>query len=215
MIEIVLDSNDGNEFLNEERPVYTINTTEANSWEEYRQIAKDFFIRYSNNRIVIIRNICAKFSSNWFAVALFVESCLQETKLEAIVFKVADKTQALATYNPFVALTIALKFVINLSKEDGSSIYKEIGNMGYLGLNIKQNYTNNQIIINLDRGDNCLTLTSSNLTEALVAAGILKTLALCHNNNSVSAIINITKEENKTDPESLVAKIVADIKPWL
>lgn len=215
MIEIILDSNDGNEFLNEERPVYTISSSEAISWDDYRNSAKAFFSQYANDRIVIVRNICAKFSSNWFAVALFVESCLQDSKLEAVVFKVADKTQALATYNPFVALTIALKFVINLSKEDTSSIYKEISNMGYLGLNIKQNYIDNQILINLDRGEHRLALTASNLNEALVSAGILKTLALCHNNNSVSAIINITKEENTTDPESIVSKIVADIKPWL
>ena len=40
MIEIVLDENADNTFLNAERPVYTISNTPEKTWEEYRELAK-------------------------------------------------------------------------------------------------------------------------------------------------------------------------------
>ncbi len=40
MIEIVLDENADNTFLNAERPVYTINDTTEKTWEEYRVLAQ-------------------------------------------------------------------------------------------------------------------------------------------------------------------------------
>lgn len=216
MLEVILDSNAGNEFLREQRPVFEINQNTAPvSWQEYRQVAKSFFAHYAKNRIVIIRNNDDSFSINWFAVALFVESCLQDYKLEAVIFKVSDKQQALKDYAPFVALTIGIKFIITLAQENTSYIYKEIGNLGYLGLDIKQDYLANKTYLTLKRGAEIQNIVSHNLEQALEIIAFLKAQALSNNNFSFAVEINITNEENSINIEKVIDNIIERIKPVL
>lgn len=216
MLEVILDSNSGNEFLKEERPVFEINQDiKAVSWNEYRQIARDFFKSYAKDRIIIIRNNNKLFSNDWFAVALFVESCLQDVMPEAVIFKIADKHQALQKYAPFVALTIGIKFVINLSKENTTYIYKEIGNLGYLGLGIKQDYLANKTYLTLQRSTETQKLISHNLEQALEIVGFLKAQALSNNNFSFNAEINITKESNTVNIEKVIDNIIKKAEPFL
>lgn len=214
MIEVILDSNDTDEFLREKRPVFELNNLVADTWDDYRRKAQEIYKAATEHRIIIIRNNCLKFSSNWLAVALFVESCLQETKLEAVVFKVTDKQKALSEYSPYVALTIALKFIISLSVEPTKSIYKDIGNMGYLGLNINHDYMENKITLKLERKSETYNILAQNLADALVAAALLKTMALSNLDISMNAEIYITSEKNNIIIEDVISKVINIITPW-
>ena len=149
MIEIVLDENTENTFLNAERPVYTINDTAEKTWEEYRGLAQKILTSYGDVPIIIIRNTNPQFSINWFAVALFIESCFIKNKLECAVFKVKDKTTAIQNYKPYIALTIGLKYIIRLYQEELDNVYKEIAGLSYLGLNIKEDYIENKLYMEL------------------------------------------------------------------
>lgn len=215
MIEVILDSNEGNEFLREERPVFELSDLAAQNWNDYRKKAQEIYQQASEHRIIIIRNNCLEFSSNWLAVALFVESCLQQTKLEAVVFKVDDKQKALSEYSPYVALTIALKFIINLSKEDTKAIYKDIGNMGYLGLDIKHDYAANKIVLILERQGEVNHIKTQTLTDALVATALLKAMALSNFDISITAEVSITTSPNNVVIEDTIAEVIKTITPWI
>ncbi len=215
MIEVIIDGNDNDEFLQEKRPVFDVSSFSAATWKEYRQYAHDFFMTYSDHRIVIVRNSSDNFSNNWFAVALFVESCLIDSKIDAVIFKVKDKSKALKEYAPYVALTIGIKFIINLSQESTACIYKEFGNLGYLGLNIKQDYFADKIYLKLERAKAPLMLVSHDLEQALEIIGFLKAEALSDSDYSFNAEINITKETNSVNVENVIDNIIKKITPIL
>ena len=101
MIEIVLDQNEGDSFLNEERPVWEITKDMTGDFPSYREEARKLIARYGSDKIIIIRNNHQGFSNNMFAVALFVESCLLPNRMECAVIKVEDYLQALQKYKPF------------------------------------------------------------------------------------------------------------------
>ncbi len=101
MIEIVLDENADNTFLNAERPVYTINDTTEKTWEEYRVLAQKNLTSYGDVPIIIIRNNNPHFSINWFAVALFVEACFVKNKLVSAVPSTRPPRQSTAFFFAF------------------------------------------------------------------------------------------------------------------
>ena len=74
MIEIVLDENKENEFLNRARPVYQISNFQGEDLNHYRAEAKKLIAQYKEEEIVIVRNSVVNFSLNKFALALFIES---------------------------------------------------------------------------------------------------------------------------------------------
>ena len=216
MIEIVLDENAENTFLNAERPVYTIeDDTSEQDWENYCTLAKKIISAYGNTPIIIIRNHNPHFSINWLAVALFVESCLTPNKLECAVFKVADKAVATQTYKPFVALTIGLKYIIRLYQEELENVYKEIAGLSYLGLKIKEDYLENKLYMELPNGGTEQHITTQTTEEALTAVAILKSIALTQKTAHISAEIFKAEKSPQPDINRAIANAVSYVCPWI
>ena len=215
MIEIVLDQNEGNSFLDKERPVFVISQNIENTFPAYREKARDVIETYGEEQIIIIRNNAPSFSNNMFAVALFVESCLRPNRLECAVIKVTDHQQALQKYKPFVALTIGIKYVLRLCTEPEKVVYKEISDLGYLGLEIKNDYLNNKIFLTLAGTEEMKTFRAENMTEALILTGMLKSLALAQTTAAVTAEINITEHNPTPDKDLIVNRIVEAVTPWI
>ena len=214
MIEIVLDSHNDDTFLNIKRPIYTISSFEGASLADYQKEAQNFIKQYAEEMIVIIRTP-QNFSRNMFALALFIESCHIENKIDCVVFQVDDYLRALEAYKPFVALTIAIKYVMRLCHEEITNIYREFTNLGYLGLATEQDILNKKIILRLGEASSYLKITTSSTGDALAAVGMLKALSLAKINVSIEVEIQEVLESAPLDEMKIINKLINDIHPWI
>ncbi|MBQ8870210.1 MAG: hypothetical protein IJ019_02400 [Alphaproteobacteria bacterium] len=211
MLEIIFDKNDNNEFLNQTRPVIEFIDNKEYSFDEYRLLAKNILQKYENEQIILVRNKTKSFSSNLFAVALFVQSCLQATKTECVVFKTKEYETALKAYRPYVALTIALKFAVRLYNQSVKQAYREMENMSYLGINIKKNYETNVICMNWNNKKNEVDFTGTDFEQSIITAATLKAYSLLKVTDSFKAIIHVNNEETKVDINEVINKIVQNV----
>jgi len=215
MIEIVLDQNEGNVFLDKERPVFEIKESIKNSFRAYREKARELLNKYGEEKIIIVRHNLPSFSNNLFSVALFVESCLLPNQAECAVIKVKDYQQALQKYKPFIALTIGIKYVMRLCSESVPTIYREISGLGYLGLEIKNDFVNNKIYMTLPGTEEVKKFRAENVSEALVLTGMLKSLALARTGASIEVEIDIAEQDAVKNQDMIINQIVTEVKPWI
>lgn len=215
MIEIALDEQPDNRFLGLERPVFTVNAFSGTALDDYRRLARNFVVRYTDVPIVIVRSSVAGFSLNMFALALFIESCHIENRIDCAVFKVADAAKATEAYKPYVALTIAIKYIMRLCRESSKNIYKEITGLGYLGVDVKTDYAARKIYLSLAGGENPVKLDTTGSDAVLAAAGTLKALSLMNCGASACAEIPMIDNLPPADEERVIAKIMAQVSPWI
>ena len=214
MIEIVLDSHQDDIFLNQSRPVYTVDAINCHTLTDYLAEATKFIKQYADTIIVIVKTP-QNFSRNMFALALFIESCHIDNKIDCVVFKVSNYEKALEEYKPFVALTIAVKYIMRLCKEAPKMIYKEFTSLGYLGLDIRQDYLNQKIILKLGHSDVPKKIITHSTADALAAVGMLKALSLANVNVSIELEVNETTETEPLNEMAIIHKLVDDIHPWI
>ena len=215
MIEIALDSHSGNNFYGKERPVFEINNLPSSDWAGYRALAKEFIVRFSQEAVVIVRNHIKDFSLNDFALALFVSSCQLDNNIECAVFKVADSRAATSAYKPYVALTVAVKYIMRLGKESLDEVYKDISTLGYLGIDVKHDYINHKLFLSLPGKGDVPIIKADNITDILVAVGTAKALALLQLNRAFKAEITLSKNAGIFEENSAIEKVIATIKPLL
>lgn len=215
MIEIALDEQPDNIFLKQERPVFNISDFTGKNLDDYRRPARDFVIRYADEPIVIVHCNVPDFSLNMFALALFIESCHIENRIDCAVFKVADAAKATEAYKPYVALTIAIKYIMRLCRESSKNIYKEITGLGYLGVDVKTDYAARKIYLSLAGGENPVKLDTTGSDAVLAAAGTLKALSLMKCGASACAEIPMIDNLPPADEEKVIAKIMAQVSPWI
>lgn len=214
MIEIVLDSHIEDTFLNAPRPVYTIENFEGNTLTDYRHEAQRFIQKYASTMIVIVKTP-KNFSRNMFALALFIESCHIENKIDCVVFKVQDYEKALEDYKPFVALTIAIKYVMRLCQEEPKAIYREFSDLGYLGLKTQQDFLNHKIILRLGDASSYQKIITTSTGEALAAVGMLKALSLANIQTAIEVEINEVLEADSLNETSIINKVIDNVNPWI
>ena len=214
MIETVLDGHSGDTFLNQPRPVYTPDFS-GTTFDDYRRAAKNFVKTYAKERIVIVHTPKENFSLNLFSLALFIESCRMENNIDAAVFKVADEAKALAEYRPFIALTIAVKYVMRLCKEDAARIYHEFTEMGYLGLEITQDYLKDETILRLKGAEDLVRLTPQSTQEAVANVAMLKALSLLKGGANIEVVVKNNPKDTALDEDAAIAQILKDITPWV
>ena len=214
MIEIVLDSHIEDTFLNAPRPVYVIENFEGSTLADYRQEAQRFIQKYASTMIVIVKTP-QNFSRNMFALALFIESCHIENKIDCVVFKVQDYEKALDAYKPFVALTIAVKYVMRLCKEEPKSIYREFSDLGYLGLKTQHDFLNHKIILRLGEASSYQKIITTSTGEALAAVGMLKALSLANIQTAIEVEINEVLESESLDETNIINKVIDNVNPWI
>lgn len=215
MIEIAFDEHPDNIFLKQERPVFNISDFTGKNLDDYRRLARNFVVRYADEPIVIVHCNVPDFSLNMFALALFIESCHVENRIDCAVFKVADAAKATEAYKPYVALTIAIKYIMRLCRESTKNIYKEITGLGYLGVEVKTDYAAAKINIRLSGEGAPVTLAASDINDILAAAGALKALALMKSGATVSAEINMADNLPPADEEKVIAGIMSLTAPWV
>ena len=195
MIKVIFDKNYTDQmFDNRACPVYTLQTS-GSCFEPYLTEAKKFVSTYARERFVIVTPTADHEALNLFATAVSCVSLIEENVLDGVVFKVANKDAAMAAYRPFIALFVALKYVVRLYQEGAEAAYREIADMAYLGLDVKIEYATQQIVLHHPGHEKLVDLVADSTPDALVAAGYLKTIALLEKDVDVSAHIHIRSKD--------------------
>lgn len=216
MIEIAFDQNNNHLFKNQTYPVFTLHSFNTSSFSDYLKQAENIIYALPDSPIIILPNTPEVCSVNFLALALFIKSCLLPNKIECVVFKTTDSFAAMEKYKPFVALTTAIRLAVRLCNSPSDEIYREIKNMGYLGLDIKTDYIRHFIKLSLGKEtDGSHKFTADTISEAIVAAATLKTLALSMQNISAIAEINISQAEEHCKPYKIIVKILQNTIPLL
>lgn len=216
MIEIVLDENIGCEFCGKEYEIINIKEEIPDSWNSYKLLANSLIDKHKNEDAIML-NICNdKCSLNKLSLALFVESITNPTKVNYAIFKIKNLKSVRETYNPYIALTIAIKYALNLVCESPHIIYKNISGLGYLGLDIENNYAKNKMIMQLSNSNTKpIKLTTHNAFDALVASSILKALSLSKSQVSMEVTVELNEADCTKNKDILVEKIIENVSPWI
>lgn len=215
MIEIAFDSNNNNLFKNQPCPLYEINEFKGSDFTNYQQLARAVIAAFPEARIIIIRNQAENCSINLLAVALFIEAYHLPNMLECAVFKVEDNAAAMEEYKPYIALTIGMRLALRLCHENTRAIYREIENMGYLGLNIKTDYIAQKIYLGLSGNGNTTTFTANTAQEAVAVAASLKALSLAQTGADIKAEITINHNGPEINEQTVIMQIVQNVNPWI
>ena len=215
MIDIVFDSKEGDVFCGESYPCVDL-SAKASCWKNYEKLAQNFIAEYSTFKAVIVRSVEQGFSVNKFSVALFVESIQASSNIDYVVFKVSDLNKAIDCYKPYLALTIAIKYVLQLFDKKPSEVYRNISGLGYLGLDIKTNYLTNIMTLKylpfLDVQNKFKTF---NVFDALVMTAILKAVSLAKIQEGFAVEICLNEEPQIIEARHLVEQIIQKISPWI
>jgi hypothetical protein len=132
------------------------------------------------------------------------------------VFKVDDYEKIRNNYKPYVALTIGVKYAITLSKETPKTIYKNISELGYLGITSKHSYANNTMELKLPNGTDCaLKMNAKNINETIAGVAVLKALSLAQIKISAELLIDINENDTALDIDWIIAKILKDVANWI
>ena len=146
MIDIAFDMHQDNTFCGEVFSVIEIEN-ELQSWADYKNFAQLFIQQHSQEKTVVVKVVNNHFSINKFSVALFVSSFDLSCPLNLVVFKINDLEQAREDYKPYLALIIALKYVLQLVNEPAETIYKNVSILGYLGISVMSDYVNHSLFL--------------------------------------------------------------------
>lgn len=216
MIEIVLDENNKNEFCGKEYKIIELRNENLDSWNEYKLLARELIEEHKKESAIIIKIQNENCSLNKLSLALFVESVKIPTNIEYVVFKVDNLAKARETYNPYIALTIAIKYALNLVEETPRIIYKNIAGLGYLGLDIENDYAANTISIQLANSHKeMIKIETDNAFDALAISSVLKALSLAKVGVSIELICKLNEKPCLQSKDAIVEKIITDISPWI
>ena len=215
MIDIAFDIHEGNTFCGEECSVVALDNA-PQTWEEYVRQAEDLINRYGDNKTIILQINNPQFSMNKFSLALFVGSIKLPCKLELAVFKVKDLEEAREAYKPYLSLTIAVKYVLQLFDSTPEEIYKNISGLGYLGLSIKTDYIENTMSLVYEGAkEPSYHFETDNAFDALVMSAVLKTVSLAQ----IKAKFEVKMALNFIPPQktidNLISQILKIVSPWV
>jgi len=216
MIEIVLDGNTDNKFCNKEYPVIEINNQFPDVWNEYKLIADKIIADNSDKYAVIIKINNPKVSLNKLALAIFVTSVKTINRLEYAVFKVSDLMEARTLYKPYIALTIGIKYALTLAEESPKVIYKNISELGYLGIKTKRDYKADIMTLSLPNSfDIPYIINSNTLQDTICGVAVLKSLSLAKIPVNIELNIKLSETAMVIHKDEMLEKIINDISTWI
>lgn len=215
MIDIAFDIHEGNTFCDEVCPVVSFENV-PQSWEEYASQAEALINRYGDDKTIILQIHNPQFSINKFSLALFVSSIKMPCTLDLAVFKVKDLETAREAYKPYLALTIAVKYVLQLFNSSPEEIYKNISGLGYLGLSIKTDYIENTMTLVYEgTKEPSYNFETDNAFDALVMSAVLKTASLAEIKAKIEVKMFLNLAPQKRTIDDLVSQILKIVSPWI
>lgn len=190
-------------------PQVSIENNIFNKWIDYKNFAINLVENNKNQKGLIITRKENDISFEKLALAIFIASIIIPNDLESVIFEVDDFQKAKKSYNPYIAITVAIKYVLNLSEKNTDEIYKDISGLGYLGLDVKRKFLNNTITLKLIRNSEYLhKYQTSTLSETLEKVAILKALSLTDVDISMELEILCNQNNENLDINDIIDKVV-------
>lgn len=215
MIDIAFDMHRDNTFCGESFSVITVDNP-AHTWADYKEQADMLIKEHSSEKTVVVKVNNADFSINKFSVALFVSSFETTGELDLVVFKVDDLEQAREAYKPYLALTVALKYVLQLFNQPPEAIFKNVSILGYLGLLIETDYVNNVMLLEYSGASGtAYEFEAHDTFEALLWAAVLKAVSLAQIPTKIRVKVFLGFEPQKIDANKLMEQIVQKVSLWI
>lgn len=215
MIDIAFDMHKDNSFCGENFSVITIDSP-AQSWADYKKQADMLLKGHSSEKTVVVKVNNGDFSINKFSVALFVSSFETADTPDLAVFKVDDLERAREAYKPYLALTVALKYVLQLFNESPEVICKNVSILGYLGLLIETDYANNVMLLEYSgaSGD-VYEFETHDSFEVLLWAAVLKAVSLAQIPTKIRVKVFCGFKPQKIDANELMEQIIQKVSFWI
>lgn len=190
-------------------PQVSIENNIFNKWIDYKNFAINLVENNKNQKGLIITRKENDISFEKLALAIFIASIIIPNDLESVIFEVDDFQKAKKSYNPYIAITVAIKYILNLSEKNTDEIYKDISGLGYLGLDVKRKFLNNTITLKLIRNSEYLhKYQTSTLSETLEKVAILKALSLTDVDISMELEILCNQNNENSDINDIIDKVV-------
>ena len=205
MIEIAFDENTNLTYNGKKYPLIDVPVLES-SLASYKDFALKAMMKHAQTPYLIIKANEANFSFLKLAFAFFIVSCLCETALECVVFKVQNQKDAFEAYKPYVAASIAINYALRLIKLDPFYVYKELKCLNYLNFSLKENYAEKSILYTMTaQSEPILNIETKCIFDAIVNVSILKALSLADTQKNISLKVYQT-----TAPENISGKTMID-----
>lgn len=215
MIDIAFDMHRDNTFCGESFSVITIDNP-AHTWADYKKQADKLIKEHSSEKTVVVKVSNADFSINKFSVALFVSSFEAADKPDLVVFKVDDLERAREAYKPYLALTVALKYVLQLFNQPPEVICRNVSILGYLGLLIETDYVNNVMLLEYSGNSGAVyEFEAHDSFEVLLWAAVLKTVSLAQIPTKIRVRVFLGFEPRKVDANELMEQIIQKVSFWI
>lgn len=215
MISIAFDIHNDNTFCGQNFSVIEIDET-AQSWNDYKKLADVLVREHSAEKTIVIKVNNDDFSINKFAVALFVSSFETAGRLELAVFKVDDLESTREAYKPYLALTVALKYILQLFDQSPNEICKSISILGYLGLLIETDYANNIMSLEYSgKSEDFYEVEANNCFDVLMWVAILKAISLAQIQTKIKLNVVLDFKQQQIDINELLEQIVQKFSIWV
>ena len=215
MIDIAFDMHRDNTFCGESFSVITVDNP-AHTWADYKEQADMLIKEHSSEKIVVVKVNNADFSINKFSVALFVSSFEAADKPDLVVFKVDDLERAREAYKPYLALTVALKYVLQLFNQPPEAICRNVSILGYLGLLIETDYVNNVMLLEYSGNFGAVyEFEAHDSFEVLLWAAVLKTVSLAQIPTKIRVRVFLGFKPQKIDANKLMEQIIQKVSFWI
>ena len=103
-----------------------------------------------------------------------------------------------------------------MANETPNVIFKNISELGYLGIQTQRNYSDNKLVLSLPNADvKPYVMTPKNLEETLCAVAVLKALSVGQFKVNAQANIKILQTSEPINQSVMVDKIIKDVSPWI
>lgn len=183
-----------------------------NKWKDYKDFAITLVKTHKNQREIIIIRKENDISFEKLALAIFIASTIIPNNLESAIFEVDDFQKARKSYNPYIAITVAIKYILNLSEKNIDEIYKDISGLGYLGIDVKRKFLDNTITLKLTRNsEHSYKYQTVTLKETLEKVAILKALSLTDKDISMELEILCNPNNSNLDTDNIIDKVVENM----
>lgn len=204
MIEIAFDENSDLSYKNKFYPTLDVLRMEKLDMAQKIDFAQKELLKYKNEPYLIAKTDDFK----QIGLAFFIASCLIETGVDCLVFKVKNQKEAMASYKPYIAASIGIKYALRLLNQAPLSVYKELKCLNYLNFSIKESYQDKSIVYTMGDVDKALKIETHTIFDALVEVSVLKALSLADIKKDIVLKVFITGQDEKIVPIKLVAAIL-------
>lgn len=208
MLEIVFDESQNNTFLGQSYSRVKVNAPSEFSFTTYRLAAANFVAEHFEQVVVLVDFVGSEEERNYFALALCVETYQEAGYLESVVFKVSESERAFASYRYFVALANSIRYARDLLRMPSAEMYADIKRLGYLGLEIKEDYLKNELIVKWLGKEPFHDYYAHGVDEAVIYIAFIKALAIIRHPMAKILTIKIENSGLNMSEDEIINNIV-------